>query len=450
VTSVLELPRARRIRLTAVKVFAMRRMFVLMFILMACLVLCAPLFAQAPHMMISAGAPAGSKLIWILGADGKLSAYDGVDFRLRMSGLALPPEARNHPENISISRSRMAIYADLVPGTRLRRLWSTNNYAHELMGGAEDSRPARGGGFLVTSATPTVYFSDGGERFFWFENRISVVQHGGDVSRTGEFLSWTTNFQGEHPKPVVSFPFAPCTCGTGACEETCPEVATWAPPAGISDFFFLTRWIPGQLSPEFLETDLYRAVNGIWTAHKLAGPVEGLLDAAGHGDTYIGVISDAGCCSWVNESDDVTYLVRDGKRVNIFDERARFHNNDYDVSFFTPKALFSPDVRHIAYTIAATQELGKQIRLSSEGKSNPEELRQIQAALAELPRVEVVALSDFSKPQASLANTELVGWLDAQHLLVLQHGELFAIDVTNGLSVPTGLKAAKAAYVFLR
>jgi hypothetical protein len=91
------------------------------------------------------------------------------------------------------------IYADLVPGTALRRLWSTNNYAHELIGGTAGWRPAKGSGFLVTSATPTVYFSNDGDRFFWFENRISVVQHGGHVSRTGEFLSWTTSLQGRDP-----------------------------------------------------------------------------------------------------------------------------------------------------------------------------------------------------------------------------------------------------------
>jgi hypothetical protein len=421
----------------------------LTFVLMMCLGLCAPVFAQTPSVMIAAGAPAGRKLIWILGDGGRLSAYDATNFHLDMS-VALPPGARKHPEDISISRGGTVIYADLVAGTALRRLWSTNNYAHELIEGAQDARPAKGGGFLVTSATPEVYFSDDGEHFFWFENRISVVRRGADLSRTGELLSWTTNLQGEDPKPVVSFPLAACTCGTGACEETCPEVAVWAPHSGIRDFFFLTRWIPGQLSPQFLDTDLYRAVNGVWAAHRLARPLEGLLDAARHGDMYIGVIPDAGCCGWLNESDDITYLVRDGKQVRIFDEQASFHNNDYDVSFFTPSALFSPDVRHIAYTIAADKHFGRQIRLSSEGKSNPNELRRIRAALAELPRVEIVALSDLSKPQVSLANTELVGWLDAQHILVFRHGEPFSVDITTGLPIATGLKAKKAAYVFLR
>jgi len=426
----------------------MRRKLNIFFV---CVVVCSPLFAQTVRIAIPAGPPAGRKVIWILGADDRLSEYGGADFHLWMKSLSLPRDAPKHPENIAISRTGQVIYAELVPGTSLRRLWSTNTYAHELTGGAEDTRPTQGG-VIVTSATPAVFFSADGERLFWFENRLSVVQreNQGDISQTGEFLSWTSDLTGRDPKPLVSFALPPCKCGTGACEETCPIIDPWAPDTGISDFFFLTRWTPGQTSPDYLETDLYQAENGVWKENKLPQPVYEFLDATAHGNTYIIAIPGAGCCGWENESDDVTYVIRGRKRNMLFDELARFHNKDYDVSFFTSTALFSPDATEVAYTITASSKPGQAIRLADEGKNNLEELRQIQGALGELPRVEVVQLTEPSKPRFSLANTELVGWLDAQRLLVWQHGQLFVINAANGQSTPTGLKAEKAAYIFIR
>ncbi len=294
-------------------------------------------------------------------------------------------------------------------------------------------------------------FSARGRRLFWFENKLSVLQQQNlDVSRTGEFLSWTTDLTGRGPKPLVSIPLPTCQCGTGVCEETCPIITPWAPEAGVSDFFFLTRYIPGQTSPNYLETDLYQVKNGAWNPRKLPQPVEEFLDATEHGNTYIIAIPDAGCCSWENESDNLTDLVRGARREKLFDELARFHNKDYDVSFFTSNALFSPDGTEVAYTITATSKPGQAIRLADEGKENPEELRHIQNALAGLPRVEVVVVSSLAKPRFSLENTELVGWLDSGQILVWRRGELFAVNATNGQATPTGLKAAKAADVFIR
>ncbi len=431
---------------------------------LVCLVICYPLFAHALQIMIPAGPPAGHKAIWILGPDGKLSEYDGADFHLWMKTPSLPRDARNHPGNISISSAGQAVYAETLQGTSLRRFWSTNNYAREMTAGAADTRPTKDGA-IVTSATPTLFFSADGQHLFWFENRLSVVQreNHGDISQTGEFLAWTSNLTGRDPKPLVTVKLAPCKCGTGVCEETCPEIRVWAPAAGISDFFYLTRFISGQTSEEDLETELYQAVNGVWTAHKLPLPlvdqrgerklyasVYSFLDATRHGNTYIAAIPDAGCCGWDNESNDTTYLVRGAKQAPLFDERARFHNKDYDVSFLTSKALFSQGATEIAYTITASARPGQEIRLADEGKSNPEELRHIQGAIGKLPRVEVVGLTDLLKPRFSLENTELIGWLNDQRLLVWRQGQLFVINAANGQSTPTGLKAEKAAYVFIR
>ncbi len=413
-------------------------------------VICAPTFTQS-RVAVFGGPPSGRTVVWILGADGKMSEYDGTDFHPWRTGLALPAGARQHPENISISRRGTVIFADTIAGTHLRRLWSSNNYAHELTGGSQETRPGNNGRSIETWATPVVYFSDDGARFYWFENRMTVTSGGeGNISRTGEFASWTTDLRGENLNPVVSFALAECKCDTGACEETCPEISVWAPDTGVSDFFFLTRWVQGQIQTKYQETDLYHLANGRWSARKMADPVELFLDAANGGDFYIAAVPDSGCCGWENESDDVTYVVQRGRQTTFFDERARYHNDDYDVSFMTANARFSPNAGEVAYTVAATAQAEQEIRLSGDGKPNSEELAGIRAALKDLPRVEVVMLSDVSKVSLSLAHSELIGWLDQQRLLVFQGRQLIVVDVASGEAKPTGLAAENMASVFIR
>ena len=404
------------------------------------------------RVMIPAGPPAQRHIIWVLTADGKIAAYDGVDFHPYLSNLALPPDAPKHPQNISVSRSGIVIYADVVPGTHLRHLWSSNNYGHEVVGGAQDVRPARSGGSLETIATPDVYFSADGGRFFWFENHALITRSsaGADISRTASFLAWTSDLVGNEPRAVTSIDLPACKCETGACTESCPEIAVWAPAAGVSDFFFATRWVPGQIDSQLLETDRYQLLNGTWTAQKLDGPEEGFIDAADHGNTYITGSGNGACCGAINGGGGKTEVVRNGQRSTIFDERARFHNADYEVAFLTANALLSPDVTQVAYTITSSAKPGDKLELSDGGKANPEELRQIAAALVDLPKLEVIALADPAKVRVSLPHTELLAWRDAQHLFALQNGVIVIVDATNGQATPTPLKAEKAAYVFIR
>jgi len=225
----------------------------------------------------------------------------------------------------------------------------------------------------------------------------------------------------------------------------------WAPAEGVSDFFFVTRWVPGQIGSEYQETALHQQKEGAWTVRKLPNPIERILDAADHGNIYVAAALDGGCCGAANESDDTTSVVRGDRVTVIFDERTRFHNYNYDVSFFTTSARLSPDVSRIAYTIAnTTLQPGEEIRLASEGKPNPAELTAIQKAITELPRVEVVALSQPSRVLVELAKTELIAWLDQQRLLVLTKGELHTVEVDSGKMAPTGIKADASSFVFLR
>lgn len=430
----------------------MRRMIELLFV---CAAAFTQLAAQTPPAAAPAGPPpGGDAIVWILGKSGRLSAYNGSDFRLRMTIPApLPPDARAHPESISVSRSGLVLYAKLVPFTEQPSLWVlwSNGHARELVGRSRRTRPAKGGGSFVTRVTPIPTLGVDGKRIFWFEDRLTALQREnmGEISQTGEFLSWTTDLSGRNRKPLVRLALPRCRCATGACEETCPEIDAWFPAPGVSDFFFLTRVVPGQLGSYFLETDLYRENAGTWVARKLPGPVYSFLDAADHGRVYLAAIPDAGCCGWENESDDQSFLVRGGKRILFFDERARFHNPDYDVSFFTSNARLSPDASQVAYTVAATFRPGQTIRVSDRGKANPEELRSIQTALARMPQVEVETLSNPSKPRFRLPDAQLIGWWSAQRLLVWQQGRLLVVDAATGHVADTGLHAEKAADVFL-
>lgn len=429
----------------------MRRSIVLLFL---CALAGAASHAQTVRIM-GPSVLRGQKVVWILAGDGSLAAYGAKDFHLLSRSVSpLPSDARRHPDSISVARAGFVLFSEHGGNSGYPLFWSlwSNAGVRRLMGATSDRRPAKDGSVLVTRANPVPLLSADGRRLFWFESRLLVVEREslGEVSQSGEFLAWTSSLENRDWKSLVRIALPPCKCGTGVCEETCPIMDPWAPDAGITDFFFLTRWVPGQTSPDYLETDLYRNAYGNWRMSKLPEPVEQFLDATDHGNSYIAAIPDAGCCGWENESDNLTYLVRGGKRITFFDEWSRFHNKDYDVSFYTSKALVSPDATQIAYTIMATSRPGREIRLADRGKKNPEELRHIRDALAGLPRTEVVRIGRGAKPAFSLANAELVGWLDSQRLLIWRRGQLFVVDAKNGQTGNTGLKAEDAAHVFIR
>jgi hypothetical protein len=406
--------------------------------------------AQTARVAVMPGPPPGVRAIWVLQSDNKLARYDGTQFKLWQT-LLLPAEARKNPDAISISRAGDVLFAYPSDGrTALRRFWCSNPRRPELVGGAWDQRPAAGGGYSVLEATPAIYFSGDGQKLFWFEQRQQRLTRGADVSRDARFLAWTTDLDGERPMPVAEFSLAPCKCETGVCEETCPQAMAWAPADSVSDFFFVTRWVQGQTGSDYQETALYQNKGGVWTSRKLPHPVERFLDAADHGNVYVEAVPDDACCGGANDSDDTTSVVRDESATVIFDERRRFKNNNYDVSFETANAALSPDLSRVAYTIAGTMQPWEEIRIASEGKSNLDELKAIHRALTGMPRAEVVALAAPERTSLSLANTEMIGWLDQQRLLVLKNGELQAVDVNSRKLSPTGIKADAAKFVFLR
>jgi hypothetical protein len=161
-------------------------------------------------------------------------------------------------------------------------------------------------------------------------------------------------------------------------------------------------------------------------------------------------ILEGGCCGWDNSSDDQTILTTNGGQIVLFDERRRYANTNYDVSFFTSNAKISPDNLSVAVTIDSTSPPSAEIRLSDEGKPNPNELARIRQIMTGLPSVEVIRMEDPSSRSVVLQHATLVGWLNQREILVVENGTLVAVDVGSGTRRPSPLKASRASYVFLR
>jgi hypothetical protein len=291
-----------------------------------------------------------------------------------------------------------------------------------------------------------------GRKLFWFANTFETVREvdGPDISVSTTFRAWQTDLAGSGRIPVAESSFPPCVCATGACSETCPEGDVWFPPEGIDDFFIVRHFIEGQLGSTPVDSFIYRHEGGKWSSSKFVQDFDAVLDAGAGGDAVIYAIRDSGCCGWDNDSDDRTLLSSGGKTRVIFDERERFSNPDYDVSFYTSKALLSPDASHIALNIGTTQRQGDQIRLSSSGKEDPDELAGIREAMKSMPAVEVIDASAPDSPVLSLPKASLVGWLNRNEVLVVRAGILVRCDVAAGVCGNTPVNVQKGGIVFIR
>lgn len=429
----------------------MRTLAVLLLMLGSVLAQTAPQTPQRPRTVIIMAGPPPSprRAIWVLQGKSQLLMYDGDQFK-QWRGLPVPPEAHDHPENITISRGQVLYRYAPAPSGGITRLWTSDPRQPELVGGAWEQRPAGNGDVLITAAAPELHFSADGQRLYWFETRTVTRAADSDKAREAAFISWTTGLDGRDPQKVTELAFPRCVCETGVCSESCPEAVVWAPQEGVSDYFFMTRFVEGQIQSDVQETDLYRLVNGAWTAQKLDHPVDRFLDAADHGNLFVTVTDDGACCGWSNEGDDTASFTRNGGEVKFYDERQRFHNDNYDVSFYVADAAISPDAARIGYTIAASSLEGGELRVADSGKETPEEKARLLKVLPEMPRVEMVLLSAPGTVAFSVPRAELVGWLDDKRLLAFSEGELLVIDAATGKSTPTGIKAEARKFVFLQ
>ena len=247
----------------------------------------------------------------------------------------------------------------------------------------------------VTETALQWFLSAGGESLFWFENRFEKVteESGSERSVRSTARVWRTDLAGGRPETIASLSSPGwCECATGACSETCPEWYFWAPDGVVGDFFLVTRVTPGQLGSTYHESLLYQRSGQAWQVKKLPQPIERPLTASEKGEVLVAAVPDGGCCAWENESSDRTLLLQNGKVSVLYDEFDRYDNRNYDVSFSTADARLGAGNAMLAYTVVSTARADGEIRLSSDGKENAEELARVRKAIAELPAVEVVQL----------------------------------------------------------
>jgi hypothetical protein len=398
------------------------------------------------------------KSLWVLRAPGEMVEYDPATFAVKQK-VTVPVQAVQSPQSMTINRLGQILF---VPPVSLPladsdvasppKVWLWNGHAAtNLDHGIKHGVAATGSNQAVTESAPVAYLSADGQHLFWFANQARRLQREDvDLSVTITWQAWRTDTNGATREDLATVKLPDCRCPTGACEESCPYGVVWVPADGVDGFFLMTQFVAGKTEALYKASTRYQDEGGRWTANPLTEPLRRVLDAASDGAVIVEAIPDTGCCGWSNQSDDQTLVLSNGHTVTVFDEQATYKNADYDVSFYTSNAQLSPDLSHVAMTIAATAQVNQPIQLSEQGQADPEESKRIRKALAELPAVEVKILADVPRREAFLPHATLLGWLNENELLIEEDHALVAYNLRSGARRKSGVRVEDAAHVFLR
>ena len=412
---------------------------------MALLLLAAPLLGQG-------------KRLWLLRPPGEMAEYDPATFEAKQT-VKVPAEALQSPERLRVNRVGQILFASAASlplgdedVAAARNVWFFNGHsALTIDQGVTRQVSATGSNQAVTEIAPIPFLSADGGHLFWFANSARRLQREGlDLSTTITWQAWRTDLQGAGREDLASAKFPDCRCATGTCDETCPYGDYWAPESGVEKFFLMTQFVAGQTEPQYKASALYQEDGGKWTANTLPEPLLRVLDAATGGDMIVEAIPDAGCCGWLNQSNDQTLVLSNGKKRTMFDEQATYRNSDYDVTFYTSNARLSPDLGRVAMTIVSTSEANKPMQLADQGQANPEESLRIRKALPEFPAVEVKSVEDTPRRVAYVPHATLVGWLSDKELLIVEDHVLAVYNVGTGARRKSGVRVDDAGRVFLR
>lgn len=374
-----------------------------------------------------------TRRLWVLQAPDQVVEYDLVTLAAR-GAVTVPRRIVEHPEYVSANAKGQMLF---LPPEGLA-----------VAGWFWDGRQSR-----EMKPAGQVFLTADGQSLVWFENTFDKVMDA-DVDRSVKSSArvWRTDLAGGAEQTLVSIPVsASCECATGVCSETCPEWSMWAPDGVVSDLFLMTRFIPGQLQTSYEETVAYRRSGQRWQPVRLSRPLQRVLAAAANGVMLISTIMDPGCCGWINEGSDETALHVDSRRSVLFDEWARFNNRNYDMSFYTTAAQFAPGQALVAHTIDG-DAIGADgdIRLSSEGKEDAQELARVRAVIADLPLAEIVRAGSPPQIVRTIRHAAVVGWLSERELLVAQEGHLAVYDASGNKIKDTPIRVRSAADALLR
>jgi hypothetical protein len=402
----------------------------------------------------------GGTRLWVLRDPGEMAEYETSTWAV-IETVRVPAEFLKDPDSLQVNRRGQILFC---PDPAIQfgnpeqhfpagKVWLWNGREAASFDRGVTPKPAPEGGKNVSvESTRRWALSADGEQLYVFENEFRTTRNedGAEVSVATTYHAWQANLAGGSRSQIAVFTFPPCACGTGVCSENCPEGGFWFPDDGVDDFFIVNHWIPGQIDSTYQSSLLYRKSAGKWSPRKLDAALEDILDAAQSGALIIHTLSDGACCGWDNEGSDQTMLTGGGRNIVIFDERQRYANPNYDVTFYTSSAKLSPDASYAAMSIVSTALPGAEIRLSDGGKANPTELARIRRSMTELPGVEVLRLGDPRTPSAWLPHATLAGWLNERELLVIENGNLVAFDAGTGARRKAPIKLTKGSHLFLR
>ena len=398
------------------------------------------------------------KRLWVLRAPGEIVEYDPATFAVKQT-VKVPAEAVENPLGLSVNHLGQILFVPIVglplseedvqPG---HKVWFWDGHAAATLAqGVKREVATTGSNQAINEVAPTARLSADGAHLFWFANEAHRLQRDGlDLSTATTWQAWRTDLTGGAREDLATVKLSECTCATGNCEESCPYCGVWVPERGIGSFFLMTQFVTRQTEVDYQRSTRYQEENGKWTATGLDKPLERELDASAAGDLIAEAIPDAGCCGWLNESNDQALVRASGKTRIVFDERASYQNPDYDVSFYTSNAQLSPGLGSIAMTIVSTAEANKPIQLADQGDANPEELQRIRKALTELPAVEVKGLEDSPRRVAFVPHAMLVGWMNEKEILIVEDHVLVVYNVGTGTRRKSTVRVEDPAKVFLR
>jgi len=404
-----------------------------------------------------------AKRLWVLRASGEMVEYDPATFAAKQT-VKIPGEAVSSPQSLAVNHAGQILFAPAVTlpvseedAHAAHKVWLWNGHAATTLDlGVTREQSTAGSNQAIMESAPAVYLSADGAHLLWFANQSRrLVREDVDLSATTTWLAWQTDLSGSGREDLATLKLPDCRCKTGACEESCAYGVAWAPDQGVDKFFLVNQFVAGKTEALYKASTRYLQDDGKWTASSLEVPLRRVMDAASDGSVIVEAIPDTGCCGWSNQSNDQTLVRSSGKMSTVFDEQATYKNADYDVSFYTSKALRSPDLRSVAMTITATAEANKPIQLSEQGQANPEESKQIRKALAELPAVEVKSVEvksgeDAPHRVAFVPHATLVGWLSEKELLLVENHVLVAYNVGTGARRKSSVRVEDAGRVFLR
>ncbi len=411
----------------------------------------------AVTMLAASPLLAQGKRLWVLRAPGEMVEYDPSTFAAKQT-IKVPAEALKSPANLSVNRSGQVLFFTPVSlplseeEATPHKVWLWNGRGSSTIDlGVNRKVEETGSNQAVTELAPAVFLSADGKHLYWFANEARRLQREEvDLSTAVTWEGWQTDLSGAGREELVSTKLPECRCTTGSCEDSCPVGAAWVPDTGVEGSFLMTQYIAGQTSPSYKNTSLYQEQSGKWSATALPEPLQRVLDATSDGSMIVEAIPDTGCCGWSNQSNDQTLVIAGGKSRPFFDEQASYKNADYDVSFYTPNAQVSPELKSVAMTIVATSGMNKPIQLSEQGQASPEESARIRKALADMPVVAVKSMEDPPRQIASVPHATLIGWISEKELLIVEDHTLAAYNVVTGARRRSRLRVEDAARVFLR